>query len=195
MNPALNPDQSNTKAGGIEAVAEEDLFRSALVVLDDDSGALSARYPTDRAELALFVADESVASDATVPLSPLAPGENARAHLVGTCDAGEILVLCDPTASSGANAGKVEKLPATAGTYFSPGVAEEAGVAGQLVLFRPCPRLVTVAAAFTGATPADTAATNSTPYGYSQAQANALVANVREMRAALIAAGIMAPNA
>lgn len=39
--------------------------------------------------------------------------------------------------------------------------------------------------------PAATAATSSTPFGYSQAQANAILTNVIEMRAALIAAGIM----
>lgn len=36
-----------------------------------------------------------------------------------------------------------------------------------------------------------TAATNSTPFGYSEAQANAIVALVNEMRAALVEKGIM----
>ena len=39
-------------------------------------------------------------------------------------------------------------------------------------------------------TPADTAATSTTPFGFSQAQANALIANVRELRAGLIALGL-----
>jgi hypothetical protein len=44
-------------------------------------------------------------------------------------------------------------------------------------------------------TPANTAATNTTPFGFSTAaQANALVANVREIRAALIAVGILKDN-
>jgi hypothetical protein len=46
--------------------------------------------------------------------------------------------------------------------------------------------------AFTGATPATTGATSTTPFGFTTAaQADALVTNVREMRAALIATGIM----
>lgn len=36
-----------------------------------------------------------------------------------------------------------------------------------------------------------TAATSSTPFGYSQAQADAIVALVNEMRAALVAAGLI----
>lgn len=38
---------------------------------------------------------------------------------------------------------------------------------------------------------ATTAATNSSPYGYAQAQADAIVANLNAIRLALIAAGIM----
>ncbi len=38
---------------------------------------------------------------------------------------------------------------------------------------------------------ATTGATSSTPFGYAEAQANAIVANVNAMRLALIAAGIM----
>jgi hypothetical protein len=43
----------------------------------------------------------------------------------------------------------------------------------------------------TSDTPAATAATSSSPFGYTEAQANAILTNVREMRAALIAAGIV----
>lgn len=42
----------------------------------------------------------------------------------------------------------------------------------------------------TSNTPAATGATSTTPFGFAEAQANAIVANVREMRAAMIAAGI-----
>jgi hypothetical protein len=38
---------------------------------------------------------------------------------------------------------------------------------------------------------ATTAATNSSPYGYSQAQADAIVALVNELRAAMVAAGLI----
>jgi hypothetical protein len=38
---------------------------------------------------------------------------------------------------AGANNGKVQALPAGAGTYLGVAVAEEAGIDGQLVLARP----------------------------------------------------------
>lgn len=42
------------------------------------------------------------------------------------------------------------------------------------------------------AAPVDnTAATNTSPYGYTQAQANAIIANLNAATAALIAAGLM----
>lgn len=42
-----------------------------------------------------------------------------------------------------------------------------------------------------GAAVASTAATNSSPYGYSQAQADAIVARLNEIRAALVAHGLI----
>ncbi len=96
------------------------------------------------------------------------------------------------------DAGKVSALDDETGALFSPGIAEEDFVDGQLVLVRPLPRFIGgveggVPIAFTGATPAATGAA-LTSYGFAEAQANALVANVREMRAALIAKGIMADD-
>ena len=195
MNPSLNPDQSNTKAGAIQVVAAEALpAASRLVVLVDDTGVAEAQLPNAVTDLALYLTAESAASGAKVWLEPIIAGDNFRCRLEGVCSAGEVLVLADPTGDSGADAGMVQDLPATAGVYFSPGIAEEAGADGQLVLIRPFPRMVTVGTAFTGATPAATAATSTTPFGFSEAQANALVENVREMRAVLIAQGLMASN-
>lgn len=42
-----------------------------------------------------------------------------------------------------------------------------------------------------GAAVASTAATNSSPYGYSQTQADAIVARLNEIRAALVAHGLI----
>lgn len=100
-----------------------------------------------------------------------------------------MLVLCDPSASSGVNKGKVESLPATQGAYFSVGIALEDFVDEQLVRVRPLPRVVNVGTAFSAATPAATAATNTTPYGFSQTQADAILSNVRDMRAFMVAQG------
>lgn len=196
MNQIINPDQSNTKPGDINVVLGEAIaHRSRLVVVEDEGGVLVARLPASESELALYLLNSPGAAGDVVSASPLTAGENMRIRLEGACDAGGVLALADPTGDTGGDAGMVQALPDEAGLYYSPGIAEEAGEDGQLVLVRPCPRMVTVATAFTGATPAATAATNSSPYGYSQAQADAIKDNVREIRAALIANGIMAPNA
>ena len=52
-----------------------------------------------------------------------------------SCNPGDQLVLAD--VATPADKGKVRVLPATAGTYRVLGIAEQVGVDGQLVLFRP----------------------------------------------------------
>lgn len=196
MNVIVNPDQSDTKQGDIVAIAAEVLaHRSRLGVLVNDGAVPEIRLPDSVSDIALYLIHETGAAGDEIAIEAIQPGHNFRVKLEGACDAGEILVLADPTGDSGNDAGMVRDLPTTAGVYFSPGIAEEAGVDGQLVLVRPFPRMITVGTAFTGATPANTAATSTTPFGFSEAQANALVANVREMREALIAQGLMEPNA
>lgn len=191
---AIHPTQSATQPGFVPAVADGVLtgLEGRLTKITADGVALPAAV-TDLAFLLLL---EGGADEADVTVQPLIVDSNVRVRANGTGSKGDVLVLCDPTVSSGANAGKVEALDAQdAGHYFSPGIAEEDFVDEQLVKVRPLPRLVFQPAAFTGATPADTAATSSTPFGFAEAQANALLANVREIRAALISSGIMAPNA
>jgi hypothetical protein len=166
-----------------------------LVKLADGGSIPEVDLPGAVTDLALLIVTEGGALDEPSEVISLLCEGNRRVRLNGTVSAGVPVVLCDPTASAGVNAGKVETLPATAGAYFSPGVAEEDGVDEQLVLIRPMPRIIVVPATFSGATPAATAATSSTPFGFSQAQADALIANVREIRAALVAQRIMLPNA
>lgn len=194
-NVSLNPDQTNTKAGGIIALAAEDLTgkRSLLVVGGNSGGKLTVSLAAAVSAVALYLLDGGGASGDDVPVTPLTSEEQVRIVAKGTGNAGAILVLADP--GTPADKGKVRTVPATEGVYFSPGTAEEAFEDGQHVLVRPNPRLIHVGAAFTGATPAATAPTNSTPYGYSQAQAQALLDTVRELRAFAIANGFKANNA
>lgn len=188
--------QTNTKSGLRSINAGEDLtdLEGRLVKLADAGSEPEVLCPTSVTDVTPFVVVREAAHDADCDVQPILGPGNFRVRLNGTVAAGARVVLCDPAASSGVNKGKVETVPATAGIYYSPGIAEEDGVDEQLVLVRPAPELVHVATAFTGATPANTAAATSS-YGFAQAQADALVANVREMRAALIAHGIMATNA
>jgi hypothetical protein len=185
------PEQSNTKEGLLPLPAVADKCQTAgLLAKLSSTGLTDITAATD---LAIFLVLERETDTATVfPLT--AGGENARVRLQGTCSKGDRLVL-----ATGGDLGKATKLDAQTGKLFSIGIAEEDGVDEQLVLFRPLPGFLTGeggAIAFTGATPANTAASNAAPYGFTtQGQADALIANVREMRAALISHGIMATNA
>jgi hypothetical protein len=189
-NKAIYATQSNTLTGllVLAALTANCATEGHVAVL----GSTGLKDPTAISDLAAYLVLERGTADATVfPLTT--GGENCRIRLNGTCSKGDVLVL-----AAGDDLGKVTALAAQTGKVFSVGIAEEDGVDEQLVLVRPMPRYLTgegAAIAFTGATPADTAATSTTPFGFAEAQANALLANVREMRAALIAHGIMATNA
>lgn len=160
-----------------------------LVKLADGGSIPEVDLPGAVTDLALLIVTEGGALDESSEVISLMSEGNRRVRLNGTVAAGVPVVLCDPTASSGVNAGKVETLPATQGAYFSPGIAEEDGVDEQLVLIRPMPRIIHVGTAFTSAAPAATAPTNSTPYGFTSAQAQAILTNLIELRAFAVAQG------
>jgi hypothetical protein len=162
-------------------------LENRLVKLADAGSTSEVLLPAAVTDLALFIIEAGAAHDSDAEVVPLDPSKQMLVRANGTGSAGAVLVLCDPTASSGVNAGKVETIPTTQGAYFSPGIAEEDWVDEQLLKFRPCPRIVQVGTAFTVAAPAATAATASTPYGFSEAQANAILTNVIEMRAFMVA--------
>jgi hypothetical protein len=82
----------------------------------------------------LYVVVEGAAVSKLASVRPLDPARNVRMVLSGTCNPGNTLVAM---VEAGANNGKVQALPAGAGTYLGLAVAEEAGVDGQLVLARP----------------------------------------------------------
>ena len=62
-------------------------------------------------------------------------GPQRAGRAQGTCNPGDVMVLADT--GTAADKGQVRALPAAAGTYRGLGIAEEKGVDGQLVLFRP----------------------------------------------------------
>lgn len=190
-NSAANPDQSNTRQGDIQVIANETLIRSRLGVLDNDSGTAELRLPDAVTDLALYVINEAGSSGDTVSASPITSGENFRVRLNGTVNPGVAVVLCDPAASSGANAGKVESLPATAGVYFSPGIAEEVGVDEQLLLVRPCPRLIIVAPEVTDQTTNGTAGAASADLAALAAETELIGDTLRELLTDLETAGII----
>jgi hypothetical protein len=183
--------QNNTRSGILPITV-------ATTTLVDKEGYLAKLSSTGitpitaASDMGLYLVIKGAAVGAAAEVQALSPERNVRIRLNGTCSKGDVLVL-----ATGGDAGKVAAYSNQTGVLFSPGIAEEDGVDEQYVLVRPLPRYLvgeTAATAFTVAAPATTAATNSTPYGYSQAQADAIKTNVIEMRAALIAKGIMAAN-
>jgi len=148
MNVELNPTQSDTKAGAISVFASSDLtgLEGYLVKLVSNGGVTSAALPVSQRDIALFLVDDGGPAGNVISIE--APSStNFRVKAKGGGTTGAVLVLADP--ATAADAGKVIAVPATAGRYFSPGVAEEDFADGQLVLVRPFPRIVTVASADT----------------------------------------------
>jgi hypothetical protein len=185
MNVILNPSQSDTRVGEISLLGGSDLTgkENLLLKLTNSAGTPKFALPAAVTDVALFVCmSGDVAANYTAGEAPDG-NMNARVKANGTIVTGDVLVH-DATSY-----GKVIAIPATEGLYFSPGIAEESAAAGGLVKFRPFPRMVTVGTAFSNAAPAATAPTNSSPYGFSQAQAQAILTNVIELRAFAVAQG------
>ena len=129
--------QSDTRTGDVPVLAGEDLtgMNGRLVVLTHDSGVPEVKLPSENADLAFYLLVDENTDAALVAVRPLEAGRNVRAVLEGTCNPGDVIVLADT--GTAADKGKVRALPAVAGTYRGLGIAEEKGVDGQLLLFRP----------------------------------------------------------
>jgi hypothetical protein len=129
--------QSNTRIGDFRVLAGESLLgmEGRLVKMTHDTQVPEVKLPDAVTDYGIYVLIEGGADGALVAVKPLENGRNVRMSLDGTCNPGDLLV---PAAIDGTKDGKVCALPAAAGTYRGIGVAEEAGVDGQLVLCRPC---------------------------------------------------------
>ena len=180
--------QNDTKSGLLSLIV-------ATTTLVDKEGTIAKLSstgitpPTAAADLALYLVIEGAAVGSYASVLPLYPERNVRIRLNGTCTKGDVLV------SDASALGKVCTLGALTGKLFIVGIAEETGTDQQMVLVRPFPRFLnpeSAATAFVSAAPAATAATNTTPYGFTTAaQADAIRANVNEIRAVLVAKGLM----
>jgi hypothetical protein len=134
--------QSNTQSGLLPIIALEAIAANLLVSPVNNAGVLNVQKPNDKTDEVLYVIQDAATAGALVDCIPLSTERNVRATLSGTCNPGAQLILATP---NGTVDGMVKTLPVTAGTYRLVGIAEEAGVDGQAVLFRPVgSRLITV---------------------------------------------------
>lgn len=136
--------QTNVQPGELVFTAKTDLDgkEGHLVKIVNDSGKATVGLPSAVTDNVLFVLTDCYPGAGNrVSCLPLSPSYNIRVWLDGTCVPGDVLVL---HASDGTPTGKVTKLPSTAGNYRKVGIAEEAGVDGQLIRLRPQLELVTV---------------------------------------------------
>jgi hypothetical protein len=148
------PTQSNTTSGHRPFVGAVGLVNKEgmLVVLSSASTVPTVALPAAVTDIpcGVLVDDGATQSSASslagqqVEVQPLNPGENIRIKAYGAGVAGDILVMADPTANAGAQAGMVKKIGNVAGAFVQIGNAEEDFADGQLVLVRPALQLVIV---------------------------------------------------
>ena len=119
--------QTNVRTGPIPFTCATDLTdaKDRLVKLHP-TGMQLPQYD----DLPHYLVLEGAPAGETGSFLPLTPLQNVRIPLVGTCSPGNILIL------SNASLGAVKVVDAEE-DWTEIGIAEEAGVDGQLVLVRP----------------------------------------------------------
>ncbi len=129
--------QSNVRTGPVSMPCGSDLTAHAdhLAVLSHSTGAPQMNLPDTLTANVLYLILSGAASGENGDFQPLTSDRNVRIPLVGACNPGDTLVIADPSVEG--QPGKVQVLPADPGTYRAIGIAEERGVAGQLILVRP----------------------------------------------------------
>lgn len=123
----LNMNQTGCRMGGVAFAAGEDLSLKAGYLVKLNAGK-DLVLPTTDQELAPYVVVQGADQGYLCGAVPVSSALNCRVKLVGSCNAGELLVANGD--------GRVKAF--TAGSQARPvGTAEETGVDGQLVLVRP----------------------------------------------------------
>lgn len=124
--------QTNTKVGDIKFAAPASLDgKEGLIAVLGSTGPV---LPSAITQDAFGVITEGDDGAQNVTIRPLSPLSNVRAYLTGTCAVGDRISLDDGSTGTWGN---IRKTPTTTGTWRIIGIAEEAGVAGQLLRFRP----------------------------------------------------------
>ena len=132
MNVILNPSQSDTRRGDINLPASVNLTgcENLLWKIVNNNGVANFALPTAVTDLALWVGASGDVAGNNVAAEAPSQNENCRVLLDGTCNPGDSLSL-SPNIW-----GRLYKPPGGSGATNYLFVAEEAGVAGQLVKVR-----------------------------------------------------------
>ena len=104
--------QNNTLPGGpksINAGADLSGLEFRLVKIADAGSKPEVVLPTSVSDITPYVITEGAVHDLDCVVEPILTEDEKRVRANGTGSAGDILVLCDPTASTGVNAGKVDR--------------------------------------------------------------------------------------
>jgi hypothetical protein len=129
--------QSNTQIGTIVLPAGSDMTGKEGLLVGITEAYGEARFAfqnNENTQYPLFVIVDGDAQGKSTAALPLSPDRNVRVILEGACSPGKVLVT---SAVNGPHLGKVKQLPTTPGTYHAVGIAEEAGIDGQLIRMRP----------------------------------------------------------
>lgn len=149
LNTINNPGQTDTKRGEVTLPAASGMpstnIQNLLAKIVTNTVAQFS-LPAAQGDLAFWAISQSVNGNVSAEVPSL--NENCRLYAYGTGNAGDILILADPVANSGAQAGMVRSTVGShapsSGTYNRIGIAEEIFVDGQLVKTRMIPGSVTV---------------------------------------------------
>jgi hypothetical protein len=137
----LNMNQTGCRMGGVAFAAGEDLSLKAGYLVKLNAGK-DLVLPTTDQDFAPYVVVHGADQGYLCGAVPVSSAMNIRVKLVGTCDAGELLV---------ANGDGRVKAYSSGSTARAVGTAEETGLDGQLVLVRPLAYGVTGPAGADGA--------------------------------------------
>lgn len=135
MNVILNPGQGNTKKGDISLPSNSNLTgkENLLLKIVNNAGAANFDLPGAVTDIAPFICGSGDIQGNYTSAEAPTMGENCRILLDLTCNPGDKLALSPNIL------GRVYAPQAAAGALLVEFIAEEAGVAGQLLLCRRIP--------------------------------------------------------
>ncbi len=150
MNIELNPQQTSVQNGSFAGAATATDFtgkENFLAKMTTVSTVPTLSLPTAATDInCVYVCMSGGTVAQGSAFEAPNTGDQCRLKAYGTGNAGDLLILADPTANGGAQAGMVRSFTgnhapsSSSGTYWVFGIAEEVFIDGQFVLSRYIPQ-------------------------------------------------------